>query len=91
MNKWSDSMGEMKFESRERVIEEIMKMESEKPSVWNRISGFMNRELEIPIAAAASVCMIVLMLGTSGIDIKGDMAYSYSITVVDEGGQYETY
>ncbi len=91
MKKWSDSMGEIKFESRERVIEEIMRMESEKLSVWNRISRFMNRELEIPLAAAASVCMIALMLGTSGIDIKGDMAYSYSITVVDEGGQYETY
>jgi len=91
LKKWSDSMGEIKFESRERVIEEIMRMESEKLSVWNRISRFMNRELEIPLAAAASVCMIALMLGTSGIDIKGDMAYSYSITVVDEGGQYETY
>jgi len=84
-------MDEIKFEGRERVIEEIMRMESEKLSVWNRISRFMNRELEIPLAAAASVCMIALMLGTSGIDIKGDMAYSYSITVVDEGGQYETY
>ncbi|PLX35286.1 MAG: hypothetical protein C0604_00260 [Clostridiales bacterium] len=91
MKKWSDSMGEVKFESRERVIEEIMKMESEKPSVWNRIRSFMNREVEIPIAAAASVCMIVFVLGTSGIDINGDMAYSYSITVVDQGGQYETY
>ncbi len=91
MKKWSDSMDEIKFEGRERVIEEIMRMESEKLSVWNRISRFMNRELEIPLAAAASVCMIALMLGTSGIDIKGDMAYSYSITVVDEGGQYETY
>jgi len=91
LKKWSDSMDEIKFEGRERVIEEIMRMESEKLSVWNRISRFMNRELEIPLAAAASVCMIALMLGTSGIDIKGDMAYSYSITVVDEGGQYETY
>jgi len=91
LKKWSDSMSEIRFEGREKVIEEIMKMEREKQSVWKKIGEFMNRELEIPFAAVASACIIVLVLGTSGIDINGDMAYPYSITVVDEGGQYETY
>ncbi|HKL09998.1 MAG TPA: hypothetical protein VJ990_01050 [Clostridia bacterium] len=91
MKKWSDSMSEVKFEGRERVMKEIMRLESEKHSFWDKINRFMNKEVEIPIAAVVSTCIIVLMIGTSGINNKKDMAYSYSITVVDQGGQYETY
>ncbi len=91
MTKWKDSLHRIKFEGSESVMKEITRLESEKLSLWDRLNLFMNREVEIPVAAAVSACLIVLMLGTSGINLKTDMAYTYSITVVNEWGQYETY
>lgn len=91
MDKWRDSLEEIAFEGKESVLAEIMRQEESGFHFWSTFKHFMNREIEIPVAAAMSACVILVMLGVSVVPTDKETAYTYSITVVDQWGHYETY
>lgn len=91
MKKWSDTMDEIRFEGRESLMQEIERLESRKASPFVRLRTFLEREVTIPVPAAVSTALVIVLLFSAGFDFNEETTYAYSITVVDRWGQYETY
>lgn len=91
MKKWSDSMGEIRFEGKASLMREIERLDCQKMSLAERWTSFLEREVSIPVPAAISTALIVILLFSAGFDFNEQTTYAYSITVVDRWGQYETY
>lgn len=91
MGKWQQSMNDLKFEGKDDVMEKIKSDIHGKESLKDKWSKWMNYELELPLAPLLAFSLAFLLVLSFTFEPLGSSNYSYTITVVNQWGQYEDY
>ncbi len=89
MNDWQKSTQNIKFESHGEVISKISAMRMEKKSLFQKIADLLDYEISIPTRGVVVYCSVFILAMSLRLTYFTPQSYSYSITVINERGDYE--
>ncbi len=91
MMKWNESLDEMRFESKESVMDFIRQEEGMDRTWLNRVYDLLNFEFEIPVAPLIATAVGFVLIMAVQIKPLEEPDYAYTIITVNQWGQYENY
>jgi hypothetical protein len=89
--KWKESLDDVRFESKETVMEYIHKDQVRDRKWMECVKDLLNFELEIPIAPLVATALGFVLILAVQIKPLEEPDYAYTIITVNQWGQYENY
>lgn len=89
MNDWQKSTQNITFKGHDEVLSKISSMKIEKKSLFQKIKDVLDYEISIPTRGFVVYCSVFILAMSLRLTYFTPQNYSYSITVINERGDYE--
>ena len=89
MNDWQKSTQNINFRGHDEVLSKISVLKNEKKSLVQKISDLLNYEITIPTRGVVVYCSIFILAFSLRLSYFTPQSFNYSITVINERGDYE--
>ncbi len=91
MKKWNEAMEDIRFDGKNQVMQFIDSEENKRRSIFEKLLTILDHEIEIPLPSVVAIGLVFLLVISLQSFSNRDDSYEYTITVVNQWGQYETY